>query len=336
MVIGALLDPLLDASIVLSFDRTGFQRHARRFRDEDLYVDIEGRICLVTGANSGIGRAVARALARKGATVWLLCRDPERGREAETALRAETGNERVHFAALDLADLESVRSFAESFPEDRVDVLIHNAGVLPSSLELTRDGIERTLATNVVGPFLLTHLLEPRLLASGQSRVVFVSSGGMYTRRLSLRDLEWQERAFDGVVAYAQTKRVQVILAELFAERWGNRGIVAHAMHPGWADTPGVQTSLPGFRRIMQRVLRSAEQGADTVIWLAVATRAAERTGRFWFDRAERCTHYLPHTREAKEDRDRLWDLCSRLSGLESAGPQPELDSSPAALAATP
>jgi dehydrogenase/reductase SDR family protein 12 len=315
-MIGAIRDAVLDRTIVWSFDRSGFLRHARGFRPSDLDVDLAGRVCLVSGANSGIGRAAAAGLARRGADVWLLCRDRRRGEEAVAHVRAATASNRVHLEIVDTSHLASVRAFAERFAPARVDVLIHNAGVLPAARAQTPEGLELTLATNVIGPFLLTHLLHPKLVAAGGARVIFVSSGGMYAQRLSLDDLQWTQREFDGVTAYAQTKRMQVILAELLAQRWSHDRIAVHAMHPGWADTPGVRTSIPRFWNLMRHRLRSAEQGADTVVWLAVAPPARTPSGRFWFDRAPQSTHMLPFTVEGPRARVRLWRVCQRLAGL--------------------
>ena len=311
-----VVDALLDRTILFSFDRSGFQRHARRFRSDDLAVDLTGRVCLVTGANAGIGSAVAAALAERGGTVWLLCRDRRRGQAAVTAIRERTGNRHVHLGVVDVASLASVHAFVERFTPARVDVLIHNAGVLPATRQETADGIELTLATNVVGPFLLTHLLRERLAAAADGRVIFVSSGGMYTQRLALDDLQWKQRAFDGVTAYAQTKRMQVILTELFAKRWSKTGIAFHSMHPGWVDTPGVRGSLPRFWQLMRRRLRTLDEGADTVVWLAVAPPVVP-SGRFWFDRAPQPTHLLPFTRERSADRAGLWRRCLRLAELD-------------------
>jgi NAD(P)-dependent dehydrogenase (short-subunit alcohol dehydrogenase family) len=319
-MIRRLADALLDASIVFSFDRTGFRRHARRFATGALDVDLGGSVCLVTGGNSGIGRAAALAFARRGADVWLLCRSQERGREAEAALREESGSRRVHLDVTDVSSLAAVREFAARFPEKRVDVLVHNAGVLPATRLETAEGLESTFATHVAGPFLLTRLLEPKLDAGTGSRVIFVSSGGMYTRRLSLEDPGWERRPYDGVAAYAQTKRMQVVLAELLAERYRERSIRVHAMHPGWADTPAVRSSLPRFHSVMRPLLRTPEEGADTVVWLAVAPEAARRSGLFWFDRAPRGTYYLPVTREDEADRRALWRLCERVTGHAEEG----------------
>jgi NAD(P)-dependent dehydrogenase (short-subunit alcohol dehydrogenase family) len=307
---GRALGALVDPTIVLSFDRTGYRIHSLAFDPGDLEVDLSGRVALVTGANSGIGFATALGLARLGAEVWLLCRNAERGAAAAEAIRRQTGSDRVQVGPLDVAERRSVREFAGRFVRERVDVLVHNAGVLPVERGQTSDGLERVLATHVVGPHLLTEVLLPRLRVSGDARVIWVSSGGMYTQRLRLDDPQWRERPWDGVTAYAQTKRMQVVLAELWAQRLLGSGVAVYAMHPGWADTPAVQSSLPRFWRVMRPLLRTPEEGADTVVWLAASKRIPAPSGSFWFDREPRRTHYLPFTAETAADRDRLWMLC--------------------------
>jgi dehydrogenase/reductase SDR family member 12 len=314
-VLARALDAALDASVVLSFPRAGFLRHSRHFEAADLDVDLSGRVALVTGANSGIGRATALGLARRGARVALLCRDEVRGREAERGLRAASGSREVFFEPLDVSDLASVRACAARLAGERVDALVHNAGVLPSARAETRDGLELTFATHVVGPWLLTHLLRRGLRRAGASRVLFVSSGGMYTARLDCRDVAWRERPYDGVAAYAQTKRMQVVLAEILASRLAPEGAVAHAMHPGWAETPAVRSSLPRFYRLTRPFLRTPEQGADTVLWLALAQRPGLSSGGFWFDRAEVTTQLLPWTRERAGERERFAALVEACAG---------------------
>lgn len=307
----AAFSRILDPTIFLSFDRSGFNRHAINFDPADLDVDLAGRTCLVTGANSGIGFATAAGLAARGASVWLLCRSQERGAQAARELREATGSRRIHVATLDVADFASIRRFAAGFRAGSVDVLVHNAGVLPDERTLTTDGHELTLATNLLGPLLLTLLLLPKLQASGAARVIFVSSGGMYTQRLSAADPDWQSRPFDGVVAYAQTKRMQVVLAELLAAALAPLHVVVHSMHPGWADTPAVRSSLPRFHAATRRILRSPAQGADTVLWLAASRAAGRSSGRFWFDRKPQPTHLLSRTREMPAERERFRALCA-------------------------
>lgn len=312
--LGRGLSRLVDPFIVSSFDRTGFRIHSLTFDADDLDVDLSGRRCLVTGANSGIGYETALALADLGADVVLLCRNPERGEAAVQRIREETGSSRVTLELVDMSDLGSVRAAASRLAAGPVDVLIHNAGVLPDQRVLTGDELELTFATHVVGPFLLTHLLRGSLEKSKDARVIWVSSGGMYTRALNLDDPEWNRREYDGVVAYAETKRAQVVLAELWAEELRGTPVVVNAMHPGWADTPAVESSLPRFHRITRNILRTPAEGADTVVWLAACPRAREKTGRFFFDRKERRTHLLPFTHESDGDRRALWRLCERLS----------------------
>ena len=302
-----LLDALLDGSIFFSFDRSGFVRHQRGFGPADLAVSMQGRACLVTGANSGLGLATARALAERGATVHMLCRDELRGADARREVAESTGNSRVQLHIVDISNLDEIRAFVERFRETRIDVLVHNAGVLPLEREWTPQGFELTVATHLLGPHLLTRLLRPRLEGG---RVVFVSSGGMYTQRLDLDVMLAADGDYDGVSAYAMTKRAQVVLSELWAAELRSSQTVVNAMHPGWAATPSVERSLPRFWRIMRKRLRTPEEGADTIVWLAVAREAGAETGKLWFDRRAVATHKVPWTRESHAEKKRLWEWC--------------------------
>jgi NAD(P)-dependent dehydrogenase (short-subunit alcohol dehydrogenase family) len=227
-----------------------------------------------------------------------------------------TGNRDVRVYLCDVSDLRDVRAFAARFTADEphLDVLVNNAGALPAERTVSADGNELTLATNVLGPFLLTNLLIPVLSASAPARVINVSSGGMYTQRLHVDDLQSTGGGFDGPTVYARTKRAQVILTELWATRLAGTGVVVHAMHPGWADTPGVASSLPRFHKLTGPLLRSPQQGADTIVWLGAAAEPGESSGGFWHDRRQRPTHRVPWTKETPEDRERLWRECERLT----------------------
>ena len=319
-ILSSLASRLLDPTIVFSFDRTGFYLHQAGFDEGDLEVDLTGQICLVTGANSGIGLATSRELLRRGATVYLLCRNEGRGEAARDQLHQE-GWERAQLAIVDMADLGSVRRLAESLKVDRIHILVHNAGVLPDTRQLSPQGLEMTLATHVAGPHLLTTLLLPRL-RHANGRVIWVASGGMYTQALSLKDIQWEQRPYDGVVAYAVTKRAQVVLAELWAECLQGTGVIVHSMHPGWADTPAVQSSIPTFYRMSRLILRTPEMGADTVVWLAISKAAGEVSGGFWFDRKRRTTHFLPWTRESETQRRALWQFAQEICGLSPSSPR--------------
>lgn len=307
------LRPLLDLSPLFSFDRIGFRRHALAFDPADLEVDLYGRRCLVSGANSGIGYETALALADLGAEVVLLCRDRGRGEAAVESIREATGNRRVSLCVLDVSDLGAVDAAARELRHEPVDVLVHNAGVLPSRRIETADGLELTFATHVAGPHRLTRGLRPALEAAEAARIVWVSSGGMLTRRLSVADPGWQTRDYDGVIAYAETKRAQVVLAELWAEAFAATRVCVNSMHPGWADTPAVRSSLPRFHRLTEAVLRTPAEGADTVVWLAASPSVEGETGHFFFDRRPVRTHWIPSTRESVEERTALWKICETL-----------------------
>jgi len=315
---GSLLDTVLDRTLIGGYTSVGYRIRSRDWSASELR-SLSGRVVMVTGATSGLGLAAAEGFARLGATVWLLVRSEARGEQARAAVLERSGTKDVHIGLCDLSDLDSVRQFAERFATqaERLDVLVNNAGVLPARRTMSPNGIELTFATNVLGPFLLTNLLLPLLEQSAPARIIDVSSGGMYTQRIGVDDLQSERGEFDGATAYARTKRAQVILTEIWAKRLEGRGIVVHAMHPGWADTPGVKASLPRFYRVTRPLLRTPEQGADTIVWLGAADEPARSTGLFWHDRRPRPTHLLPGTRETQQERQRLWAQCVRLSGCE-------------------
>ncbi len=283
---------------------------------------MDGKVVLVSGATSGIGLAAAEGFARLGASVRLLVRSRERGERARAEIVAQAGNDDVHVDLCDLSDLGAVRSFAGTFSIEspRLDVLVNNAGVMAHDRTLSVDGIELTFATNVLGPFLLTNMLIPLLERSAPSRIINVSSGGMYTQRINVEDLQTARGKYDGAAVYARTKRAEVILTELWAQRLAGTGVVVHAMHPGWVDTPGVRSSLPRFHRATRPLLRTPQQGADTIVWLGSAPGPADSTGGFWHDRRRRPCHRVPWTKEAAADRQRLWAECERLSGWPGPG----------------
>ncbi|MBT8040018.1 MAG: SDR family NAD(P)-dependent oxidoreductase [Xanthomonadales bacterium] len=289
----------------------GFTRFGYAWRKRGWTADnfsMEGRTVIVTGATSGLGLSAARSLAKLGARVVLVGRNPEKGERARQDVIAGSGNEDVSLQLADLGLMSEVRDLAARLLESEkaIHVLVNNAAVLPAERSETDEGLEHTFATDLLSPYLLTELLLPRLKACAPSRIVNVLSGGMYLSGLEVDDLEYENGDFDGSRAYARAKRALMVLTEQWAEELEGSGVVVNAMHPGWADTPGVEDSLPGFYRLMRPLLRSPEQGADTIAWLAAAPSAAETSGRFYLDREPHVTTVLPGTAGTARQRARL------------------------------
>ncbi|MGB9186034.1 MAG: SDR family NAD(P)-dependent oxidoreductase [Solirubrobacteraceae bacterium] len=313
-MLGSFLDATLDRTVVGGYSNLGYRLRRSWWREADL-APMTGKTVLVTGASSGLGLAAAEGFARLGAELWLLARDPQRGENARAKVAEQSGGE-VHLELCDLGDLGSVRDFAQRFTAAApgLDVLVNNAGVMTAQRAQSADGIELTFAVNVLAPFLLTALLLEPLRHAAPSRIINVSSGGMYTQRLRADDLQSERDEFDGTAAYARSKRAEVILTAMWARRLQDSGVAVHAMHPGWVDTPGVRNSLPRFYRLTRPLLRTPAQGADTIVWLGAAPQATVGTGDFWQDRARRPPYLWPGTRETQADRERLWRECEELT----------------------
>ncbi len=315
------IDAALEASVVGSFTRVG-SAVRRRLDDWDLDGSLDGRVVVISGATSGLGLAAARRFAEMGATLEIIARNPDKAEAKCEELSKASGNPRIGFVEADTGDLDAMRAAAAdiSWRHDAVHVLIHNAGALDDERNTSPQGIEQTVASQVVGPFLLTQLLLPQLEAGSPSRVLWVSSGGMYSEPLSVADLEMPVGDYDGTIAYARAKRAQVTLSEMLAERLAADGIVVHSMHPGWADTPGVARSLPTFRKVVGPLLRTPADGADTLVWLAADDgEPLERSGQFWLDRRPRPLHRMRKTRrsDTEAERARLWAWVVEKSSAE-------------------
>lgn len=305
---------------LLGFTNVGYRWRSRSWKP--LAVSMRGRTVVVTGATSGLGQAAASQLAELGARVILVGRNRDKAEATRREIVAATGNDNVAVALADLSLLADVRRLAQQLleSEPRIHVLVNNAGVLLNQRTTTAEGNETTLATNLLAPCLLTRMLLPRLRESAPSRIINVSSGGMYATGLALDDLQYEKTTYDGSRAYARTKRALVTLTEMWAEQLRDSGVVVNAMHPGWADTPGVVGSLPVFHTITRRFLRTAGEGADTITWLAAAEEAARVSGLFWLDREPHTTHVFPGTDPSPQERQALWDALARLTS-EETGP---------------
>ena len=289
------------------FTRYGYSRGRKLWRP--MSTDISGKHVVLTGASSGLGYSAAASLLEAGADLTLIIRDKTKIESMQASLEQATGRCANAVELADLSLLSDVRALSDKLNAQAkpIDVLINNAGALFNDFAETQEGIERSVALLLLSPWKLTELLLPLMAGhDATARVINVVSGGMYTQKLKLNQLMMEAEHYKGSVAYARAKRALTVLTELWSEQWREDNIVVNSMHPGWADTPGVQSALPGFRRLTQRVLRSAEEGADTIVWLARASEAGLVSGKLFLDREPRTTHLQSATRESMEERMQL------------------------------
>jgi NAD(P)-dependent dehydrogenase (short-subunit alcohol dehydrogenase family) len=301
------------ARFALPFSRIGYRR---RVGDAGLDADFSGQRWVITGATGGIGRAIALGAAARGATVLALGRDVRK----LAALAAEaTGPGRIQPLPVDLSLMADVaRAAGDIARAGIVDVLVHNVGVMLHAYHRTTEGMEQGFATNLLGHWVLDQGLREGGALTAGSAIISMSSGGMYGAALDLDALQAPEAAqHDGFAAYAQHKRAQVELTHHW-NRLGKGQPRAWVMHPGWVDTEGVRSALPGFRRLFGSVLRTAEEGADTALWLA-ATRPPTGAG-IWLDRHRDTEHAFGFTRGGADDEAlvaRLADAAARALGQD-------------------
>jgi len=299
------------ARFVRSFSALGYRRAVG---DEDAPApDFSGQTWLVTGATGGIGRAIALQANRAGARVLTVARSKDRLKALKAA--ADTPGRMVPLAA-DLALLADIRRLPSkrSVQTRPVDVLVNNVGVLLNDHQLTEEGLEASFATNLLGPFVLTEELQAAGLLAADGVIINVSSGGMYGSPLKLEPMNCTNPdRFDGMTAYAMHKRAMVELTRCWNDHWQGAPM-AHVMHPGWVDTQGVRTALPVFRKTLQRVLRTPEQGADTVLWLAAQRPTPAPEGGIWLDRSLQPEHEFSWTRRSPHTAEDLVAYLQRLA----------------------
>jgi len=298
------------------YTSSGYTSASANFNESDLQLKCEDRSYLITGCNSGIGRQTALEIGKRGGTVHMVCRNPETSNTARDELIKESGNDKYHLHILDMSQPKDVINFAKNFvnDENKLDVLINNAGCMINTRETVEENLDKNFATNTLGTYLITSGLIPLLKKSDKPRVVTVSSGGMLTQKLQVDDLQFKSMSkYDGTMAYAQNKRQQVEMTEEWAK--AHPEIHWSVMHPGWADTPAVRTSMPDFYNKFKDKLRTVEQGADTVVWLSLANAPLSApSGRFWQDRDTVSSHLpLAWTKSTQTDRDKLMNVLKEM-----------------------
>jgi NAD(P)-dependent dehydrogenase (short-subunit alcohol dehydrogenase family) len=309
------------------FTKLGYRESRRRWNPLSAYQG--DRTALITGATSGIGMAAARQLAELGARITVVARSESKAQKLVADLIAQTGNDRIFLEIADLSLMSEVHALCDRLlaAGEPIDMLINNAGALFDQRQQTAEGFEKSFALLLLSPYILTESLHSLLRRAESPRVVNVLSGGMYTQKIKVHDLQSQQGSYSGSVAYARAKRGLMILTEEWAKRWSKSGIVVNAMHPGWADTPGVETALPGFYRTTKRLLRTPEEGADTAVWLAASTEAAKVSGKFWLDREQHPSHLSDRTRETASERRELLETLGELRESFTSDSRKELRS---------
>jgi NAD(P)-dependent dehydrogenase (short-subunit alcohol dehydrogenase family) len=306
----------MDRTLVLGYTKVGLdvRRRLPGWPADPRPGVLEGDDVLVTGASSGLGIATVEGLAALGATVHLVVRDEAMGARVRDEIAARRPGARLRVWRCDVGDLDDVRRFAADIGAElpSIRAVVHNAGVMPPERTESAQGHELSMAVHVLGPVVMTEALRPQL-AGG--RVVLVSSGGLYGQTLRGDDPGFRRGDYSPTTAYARSKRMQVEMLPLLADRWSLDAITAAAMHPGWADTPGVQESLPRFRALTRPVLRDDAEGADTSVWL-VGTEPAPPNGRFWHDRRVRPIDIVPTTRASQDARTAAWAWLAQATDL--------------------
>ena len=271
-----------------------------------------GKICIVTGANTGIGKETALGLAKLGATIVMVCRDHERGEAALRDIKQKSRNDRVELMFCDFSSQNSIRQFASDFKQrhDRLDVLVNNAGVVLREYSMTEDGFESTFAINHLGYFLLTNLLLDVLKKSAPSRIVNVASTAHKYGKLDINS--WVTgRDYSTFGAYANSKLANVLFTYELARRLEGTGVTANCLHPG-----GVGTNLfRGLPKFMQALIKlvtiSPERGARTSIYLASSPEVEGVTGKYFARRRQQKSSEASHNEEAAR---RLWEVSEELT----------------------
>jgi NAD(P)-dependent dehydrogenase (short-subunit alcohol dehydrogenase family) len=284
---------------------------------------LEGKVVLITGGNTGIGKESAVALAQMGAQVVITARNEQRGQEARDEVRGRSGRHDVEAMPLDLARLASVRELATAFRAryDRLDVLLNNAGAMLSPRRETEDGYEMTFQVNHLGHFLLTQLLRDRLAAGAPSRVVNVASDlhAKARRGLDFDDLQ-STRRYGASTVYAKSKVANILFTRELARRWNDSGVAANAVHPGFVATRfGRDGDMGMFGKLLFPLISplalSPEQGARTSVYVASAPELDGITGGYWV----KCAPATPSAAAQDDDAARrLWEISEQLIGVSS------------------
>jgi NAD(P)-dependent dehydrogenase (short-subunit alcohol dehydrogenase family) len=275
---------------------------------------MQGKVCLVTGANAGLGKTIAWGLARLGATVIMVCRDRTRGEAARSEIQAATSSPTIELVLADLSVQQSVRELAAQFlaKYDHLDVLVNNAAVFKNARTLTADGLETMFATNYLGHFLLTNLLLPALKASPAARIIHISAPS--TVALNFDDLQGATQ-FNALRAFGATKMGNMLFAYELARRLQGTGVTSNVLHPGLVKSSLMREAPLPIRLLTGLVSKSPEQAANNAIYLASAPEVAGVSGQFFVGKKRSESNAYSRDPQVQQ---RLWEVSLQLTGLDS------------------
>jgi NAD(P)-dependent dehydrogenase (short-subunit alcohol dehydrogenase family) len=273
---------------------------------------MQGKVCLVTGANGSVGKATVAGLVRQGATVILACRDQARGEAALAEVKSAANKAQAELLLVDLASQASVRTFAEEFTKryERLDVLVHNAAIYKQERTLSADGLEMMFATNHLAPFLLTHLLLERLKASAPARVLTVTAPS--TTRLNFDDLQGEQR-FSALTAFGASKMCNLLFSYELARQLAGSGVTANAVHPGLVKSGLMREAAAPIRWLTSLISAPPEKAAASLVDLASSPAVEGTTGAFFTGKKTIKSNAYSHDESVQRQ---LWDVSLQLSGL--------------------
>lgn len=282
---------------------------------------MSGKVCLVTGATAGIGKAAAAGLAAQGAEVIITGRNPQKARECVEQIKSESGNQSIQYLLADFSDLQQVRDLAAAFKErcSHLDVLINNAGAFFNRRIETCHGVEMTFLVNHLAPFLLTNQLLDILQTSAPARIVNVSSDAHKYGRLNFNDLGFKHGYF-GMTAYGRSKLANILFTYELARRLNGNGVTVNAVNPGHVATDiwknDFSTLGPALKYVMSLFALTPQQGADTLIYLASAAEAEGITGQYFFERKA-----VPSSAPSQDEKTarQLWEISEGLTSQKKS-----------------
>lgn len=276
---------------------------------------MEERICLITGANSGIGKETAKVLAKMNVTVVMLCRNKERGEEARKEIIEQTGNKRVDLLLCDLSSQNAIRKAVSEFKNkyQNLHILINNAGVMLKKRKLSVEGYEMNFAAHLLAPFLLTNLLLDTLKKSAPSRIINVASAAHKRAKMDFDDLQSENKKYSLFRVYGVSKLAEILFTYELSRRLEGTKVTANTLHPGVVNTNLSRDHSKYSQWFAKKFFKSPEEGAETSIYLASSPEVEGITGKYFINKEPRQSSEESYNEEYAK---RLWKICAEMTGL--------------------